>query len=232
MIQRLYLLKGGHDTEDRRLDRLPQFDKRSRAFPIRELLTPKPLVTKTWRCWTWLDQGREGACVGFSWSHELAAEPMTIPLRTNDSAREIYNDAKKIDEWAGEDYSGTSVLAGAKVVQSRGYMPEYRWCFGIDDLVNTLSHHGPVVLGIPWLRSMFNPDAKGVLKVEGEVAGGHAILARGVLLKKFGRPVVRLRNSWGRDWGYDGDCFVYFEDMERLLKMDGDACVPVRRRRP
>ena len=215
---------------DPRLDRFQEFDARSRAFPIRELVSPQ-LRTRTWRCWTWLDQGSEGACVGFSWSHELAAAPYDILDITYDTARGIYLAAQRIDQWPGEGYSGTSVLAGAKIVRDRGFMREFRWAFGIDDLVATIANHGPVVLGIPWLRSMYAPDERGVLTVEGEPIGGHAILARGLLLKRFGRPVVRLRNSWGRDWGYDGDCFVYVEDLERLLKMGGEACVPVGRRR-
>ena len=170
--------------------------------------------------------------MGFAWTHELAAVPYDIRGLTDSNARAAYREAQKIDQWPGEDYSGTSVIAGAKVVQAKGYMREYRWVFGIDDLMATLSNHGPVVLGIPWLRSMYAPDERGVLEVTGEPIGGHAILARGLLLKRFGRPVIRLRNSWGRDWGYDGDCFVYAEDLERLLKMGGEACVPVGRKRP
>ena len=57
-------------------DRLVQFDERSRAFPIRALIDAdaKPR-SYTWQCPVWLDQGTEGACVGFGVSHEAAARP-------------------------------------------------------------------------------------------------------------------------------------------------------------
>ena len=40
----------------------------------------------------------------------------------NDFARGIYKQAQTLDEWPGDDYEGTSVLAGAKAVQAEGYM--------------------------------------------------------------------------------------------------------------
>ncbi len=119
-----------------------------------------------------------------------------------------------------------------------GYMDEYRWAFGIDDALQTLSHHGPVVVGINWYASMFKPHPSGLLEVVPGGGGGHAILVRGLSLKsrlkgessKRG-PVVRLRNSWGKDWGRDGDCFIKVEDFEKLLENKGDCCVPVKRER-
>jgi hypothetical protein len=232
-------LKGGHTTEDPRLDRLPQFDERSRSFPIRALVAEeKPLRSRGWRVPIWLDQGSEGACVGFSWSHELCAAPVEVEGITDEFARGIYKEAQKLDEWPGENYSGTSVLAGAKAVSGRGYMDEYRWAFGIDDALRALGYQGPVVTGINWYASMFNPRPSGLLEVSPGGGGGHAILVRGVALKARLKgenggqpmPVVRLHNSWGKDWGVDGDCWMKVEDYDALLKAGGEVCVPVVRK--
>lgn len=244
-------LKGGNTTSDPRLDRVAQFDEKSREYPIRTLLEAAPAptlpVTKTWRCLTWNDQGREGACVGFSWSHELAAEP-TIIRTSNPTATRIYKLAQTLDQWPGEAYSGTSVLAGAKAVQTltsggKKIMPEYRWAFGIDDLILTVGNHGPAVLGIDWWTNMYNTDARGFVHVSGEIAGGHAILCRGItiVLKDKTKPrtldnvdrdksYFTLRNSWGRDWGKAGDCYVTVADMTKLLEAGGEACIPVIRK--
>ena len=230
------LLKGGHETEDPRLDRVPEFDERSRSFPIAAVV-PEPLRSRSWPCPLVTDQGREGACVGHAWTHELAATPIAVRDLSSAYANGLYREAQRIDEWPGEDYSGTSVLAGAKILAGRGYMAEYRWAFGIDDVLRAISHAGPVVLGIPWLDSMYEPRPDGMLDCSGRSIGGHAILARGLLLRRWfigsdPWPVVRLRNSWGSDWGLGGDCFIPVADLERLLADRGECCVPVGRRRP
>lgn len=233
-------LRGGCETRDPRLDRLPQFDERSRGFPIAAAV-PKTLRGRTWPCSAYLDQGSEGACVGFAWAHELVAWPRVF-RQDAASARWWYHEAQKIDEWEGGSYpgaspayEGTSVLAGAKVVQSQGHMAEYRWAFSIDEVLRAISHEGPVVFGIPWRDSMFDTRPDGLLDCSGDLeAGGHAILGRGLLLKPrlagVAEPVVRLRNSWGRGWGVDGDAFIRVSDLEDLLRGWGECCVPLDRR--
>lgn len=220
-------LKGGHTTEDPRLDRVPQEDPRNASFPIRELVGAPVLREKRWRLRERLDQGQEGACVGFGWAHELAALPYRI-RQSNDSARAIYKRAQQLDEWPGENYSGTSVLAGAKAVQELGHLKEYRWAFSADDVLATLSAHGPVVIGVNWYRGMFNTDRANYLNVTGPVIGGHCVALRG-LAKQSGKWYAIGRNSWGRDWGRSGDFRLRASDLDRLLNESGDACVPVVR---
>lgn len=218
-------LKNGQVTYDSRLDRVVQFDERSRAFPIRELV-PKKQRSYTWRCDEWLDQGREGACVGFAWAHDMAARPKVIVTNTQ-QALLIYREAQRLDEWPGEAYSGTSVLAGAKVVSKLGYMPQYRWAFGLDDLILAVGYAGPAVLGINWYEGMYDTDAKGYIHPTGQLMGGHAILCHSVNIP--GKYFV-LHNSWGKDnFGVQGKAKISFDDMGRLLHEQGEACVPVVR---
>lgn len=213
----------------RMLDRVVHFDERSRNYPIRELLATAAPRSYTWACKPHLNQGSEGACVGFAWAHELAARPVVVPNVDNTAALKVYHEAQTLDEWPGEDYDGTSVLAGAKAVQADGYMPEYRWAFSLDDLILAIGNHGPAVLGINWYNDMFNPSLMGWVKPTGGIAGGHAILARGVNIKK---RYVTLRNSWGISWGCLGDCKISFDDLEFLLNDNGEACIPVQRTQP
>lgn len=244
------ILRDGGETQDPRLDRIVQFDENSRNYPIRELLVGDALTlprSRTWGCRKWNDQGREGACVGFSWSHELAAQPLEI-LANETTAMRIYKRAQFMDPWPGEAYSGTSVLAGAKAVQelkSQGkqIMPEYRWAFGIEDAILTIGNFGPAVIGVNWYQGMFRPDANGFIHVTGPLMGGHAILVRGVVLRwkegaltrtladiDYDKSFFVLRNSWGKDWGRSGDCYVTIAAMHRLLNENGEMCIPVKRR--
>jgi hypothetical protein len=231
-------LKGGYTATDPRLGRIPSFDERSRSFNIAEVVSDE-IHSKTWPCSTYLDQGNVGSCVGNGWSHELAAVPVAIKDVINEMfALGVYHEAQKNDEWPGENYEGTSVLAGAKVIQARGYMSEYRWAFNTDDALRSISQQGPGVVGTNWLDTMFEPDPNtGLLDCSGSPAGGHCYLVRGNLLKHHFKGVgtlhvVRIRNSWSKDWGQNGDAFIRVEDFDKLLQDDGEFCVPIGRRVP
>lgn len=234
------LLRGGHVALDPRLDRLPSFDPLSYGYPVRGLLAEEvgdakpPLRSFTWQCRTWLNQGQEGACVWFSNGHRVASDPARREI-TDAECRQYYREAQRIDEFGDTPpEEGTSVIAGVKIGVQHGYYESYWWGFGIDDTLRGIGYVAPGILGIYWLESMFDTRPSGLLEVHGRIAGGHAILARGVRLKaklpgEGLKPieVVRLRNSWGRDWGVDGDAYIRVEDLERLLKADGECCFPV-----
>jgi hypothetical protein len=247
MQQKPIELKNDTITHDPRLDRIVQFDERSRNYPIRPLLETTDLRIRRWRGKIILDQGYEGACVGFSIAKELELTPVAQKNVTATLAKRLYCRAQEIDPWAGGAcpgnnrpfYEGTSVLAGAKAAQEGGYIGEYRWAFGIDDVLATISNLGPVVLGVNWYSGMMNPEPGGVIRPTGSIVGGHAIVASGyhpnMQIPELGWKqrweVVELTNSWGADWGKNGRCFIMVADLERLLREQGEAMVPVKRLR-
>lgn len=209
------------------LGRRPEFDEKSRNYPIRALVGDSPeLFTKIWECEAWLDQGVEGACVGFSWAHELIAEPEHVPVGEA-YARMIYREAQKVDEWPGEDYEGTSVLAGVKIVKQLGWIEEYRWGFSTNDVLGAIANIGPVVLGTNWYEGMWDTDDNGYIHPTGSLAGGHAILISGY---DHERQAVLLHNSWGPSWGVNGRAWVSVSDLEFLLSQRGEICVPLVRK--
>lgn len=236
------------DFSLRVVDRIPQFDERSRGFAAVEPGDTRAFRSYTWSCGIYLDQGQEGACVGFSWTHELAARPKIV-LRDETFAQAIYRRARQLDPWPGEDYSGTSVLAGVKAVQEilnskdKPMIKEYRWAFGTQDILRVLGYQGPVVLGIAWYYDMYFPNIDThFIKPTGELVGGHAILANGVKIVKLDstlpatwenldqdKSFVRLHNSWGTGYGIGGDAFITVRDLDSLIQDDGEACIPVLR---
>lgn len=221
-------LKGGQTTTDQRLDLVFHKDPRSLAYPVREVMEATKPRSYTWKGGPVVDQGNEGACVGFGWTGDIMARPhaCTPPADPNRYAHDLYKAAQQIDAYPGDDYSGTDVIAGAKMLQQWGIVTEYRWAMGLDDVVLALGYKGPVVLGINWYASMYNAPG-GVVTVSGAKVGGHCILARGVNVKA---RTVLLRNSWGSDWGNGGDAVISFDDLGRLLAEDGEACVPIHRK--
>ena len=201
-----------------RFDWKPRHDPRSRQYAIRDKIDKVTSTARQWKAGPVLDQGSEGACVGFGWSGELGCEPERYVV-SDASAFELYHEAQKLDQWPGEDYEGTSVLAGAKALKRRGQLLEYRWAFGIDDVRDAILTHGPVVLGIPWYDGMYDAPG-GRVTVSGSVVGGHCILATG-----YRDGYFMLRNSWGPSWGVSGDAEITDHDLGYLLAQDGEACV-------
>lgn len=226
---------------ERILDWVPRHDPRSRNFPISAVLDPVRRRNKMWRTGPILDQGYEGACVGFGWAAEAFATPVAVDLRYTKPeiprdphrfARGIYRAAQKVDEWEGENYEGTSVLAGAKVMQGYGFVKEYRWAFGIEQVADAVLAKGPVVIGIPWYEGMYETDPAGVLHPSGDLVGGHCILVIGYRVadpRLGGEDGFLLQNSWGPRWGGAGIALIDKWDLSNLLRQDGEACVPAKR---
>jgi hypothetical protein len=239
-------LRGGATTSDPRLDRLPQFDDRSRGYGILQALQPEQVAAP--RSYTWplherLDQGREGACVEYGFSGDLLARPAPVPLATVQAVTEqhlIYWGAQRLDQWAGGSYpgatpfyEGTSVLAGAKVTTTLGFYGSYRWAFSLDELVLAVGHAGPVVVGWNWYSGMFDTDSDGYVHRTGTLEGGHCVCINSVDIRRrrFG-----FANSWGTTWGardrsgLRGYAYLSFDDVQTLMHEQGEQCVPQQRR--
>lgn len=229
------------------VDRKVRFDERSRNYRAVEGIESEPFRSRTWKCEVYNDQGSEGACVGFAWSHEIAAKPVAI--ETDDQwAIDIYRRAQQLDPWPGEAYSGTSVLAGVQAVQEiknrfdKPLIKEYRWAFGIEDVLRVLGYKGPLVLGVEWHKNFYYPNSEGWIALGGGVVGGHAILAKGVKIVLIDpdkeatfdnidqhKSYVILHNSWGTSYGDGGNAYISVYDLNYLLEHDGEACIPVKR---
>lgn len=225
------------------LDRQRGFDEASRNFAIREVM-PRTVEEqiRNWAVGTTLDQGSEGACVGFGWTGELLASPRPKEVSAdvgNRYARGVYYEAQQIDRSMGWHFSsGATVLSGAKAIQRRGHMVEYRWGFSIEDLRAAVTLEGPVVIGIDWYDSMYRPPASGLMRVNGSIVGGHCLIVVGYHpgMRIAGEDwskryrVFKVLNSWGSDWGKSGKAYMRYEDMRDLLQAGGEQCVPMQRK--
>lgn len=222
------LMRDGSIVKDPRLGRLIEFDERSRNYNVRKLFTTEHDAPRSyrWKVPQSLDQKRNPSCVGFAWSHELCARPKMTEGITEESALQLYYEAQKLDEWSGEGYEGTSVLGGAKAAQAQGKILEYRWAFDTLDLAIAISYFGGAVIGVNWYDSMFETDVDGYLHIGGKIAGGHALYVPGFSVFKWS---FWCWQSWGLEFGLAGGCWIRFEDMDRLLKENGEACLPTLR---
>lgn len=222
----------------RGLGRLPSPDTRDSHYPIAAAPRAAYERTRRFRYWWpsgwWGDQGYTPHCVGYAWSHLLEDGPTThrpfaIGKGPVFDPYIIYRDAQMVDEWAGNQYDGTSVRAGAKVLQHQGFITNYFWIHSVEDLVRTILDRGPVVAGTWWFENMYWPHPEtAVLSVSGIPVGGHAYLINGVNLD---REFFRIKNSWGREWGRRGHAIISFENMQKLFA-GGEFCYPHEVRLP
>lgn len=187
----------------------------------------------------WLfDQGSEGSCVGFG-----CARTLGIINREIYDPWVIYNEARKIDEWPGEDYEGTSVRAGLEVLRSQGArdtdittvelsagIEEYRWASTVDEIRGYIALGVPVVIGVNWY-SNFDRPVKNIVSNEwwigqgslGSIRGGHCVCLHWASDK---RQAFRVLNSWGRDYPY---VWLPYNVMQRLIDEDGEVGIVVDR---
>jgi hypothetical protein len=217
---------------DKGLGRRKAKDSRDYNYLLRSMVPLAEVKPKT-KHWTLfhlpLDQGNTGTCVGHAWKHWMLTAP-TIRTRADVEPRAftIYRSACQYDPWPqnddGDPEWGTSVRAGAKALQSRGFLDTYGWAFTVEDAIAWLVSSGPLVFGTNWTRDMFKPDAKGFVRYTGPVAGGHAYCAVGWSEQ---RGAMRFVNSWSSAWGQKGRFWMDGETVEQLLVDDGEACTAV-----
>jgi len=211
------------------LGRHIHFDERSRAYrvPVDDTTTIQSRIWK--RKVQAFTQGDRNACTGNGAAGLLCTEPFHQKgLRCNETlARKIYSLATRKDQLKGvwpPDDTGSTVLAAMKALRELGLIREYRWGFGIQDVLKTLSTLGPVEIGVHWDVGFDHPDAKGFVKRKGRSRGGHAFELLGVDVTT---QRVWAINSWSPGWGLSGLFCFSWEDLDHMLRHDGEAATLV-----
>ena len=206
-------------------------------LPVPHLATPAPTKSSQhWNVREILDQRDTSECVAHAFRGFQRAAPVVnlVPIDPA-SLTEFYHDIQRNDPWEGEspEYEGTSVEAGAYVLQRDGYIESCKWAFTVDPVIHHLLYVGPVIFGTNWYSGFFQPDEQDYIYIaDGDwIEGGHAFLGSGINMnlvhKRTGeRGAIRIANSWGRKWGQNGRCWMSLRTLARLILEQGEACVP------
>lgn len=213
---------------DQRLRRQVVHDSRSREYAAGERAHwPERASEHASHVDPW-DQGKIGSSTMMAACGLLVTDPFFRRGRefTRPDVETLYSEETRLDDavipgyWPPTD-TGSCGLYSLKLLKRKGWIDEYRTCFGLQATVGTLAS-APVILGVRWYESMSDPDAAGLITISpgSGVAGGHHVLAVG---QDPDTRRVKLRNSWGTDWGVGGYAYLGWDDLDRLLTERGDA---------
>jgi hypothetical protein len=207
---------------------LVNHDDRSKGFRAVDLTDQTKPRSRTWRRGAAYDQGDTSQCVAYTGKGILNSQALSaaVPYRTRTryNPAQLYQGAQQRDEWAGEDYSGTSGLGLCRYLKELGLIQEYRWAFGLEQALVALSWVGPLGIGVNWREEMWEPDLDGYVHASGDAVGGHEVELTSV---DVARNRVTLTNSWGTGWGLNGRAHLSWDDLAKLLADDGDAFLVV-----
>jgi hypothetical protein len=198
-----------------------------------------------------LDQADVGSCTGEALCGALNTDPDSAQLKatvqghvfTQPDAYKVYALETKNEgqPWVqgdpGSPDPGGTGLWVCKAARQLGWITSYRHAFGLQSALRALVLR-PNIWGINWYEGFDTPEYEsGVVRISGQIRGGHEILAREIILK--GQPIpgapvtapddlVGFVQSWGT-WGLNGTGRFYatFGDLDRLLSEQGDVTVPI-----
>jgi len=208
------------------LGRRLNHDPRNRAYGVAARLdAPAPLRTVMHnRHVPIYDQGRLGSCVANAVCGALSTGPGTARIRSERYIVGVYRWLTAHDPfdgtWPPTDTGSDATTGGAWAVAT-GRIAEYRHAFTLAEALAALQER-PVLFGLGWYESMFDPLSDGRLAVTGSVVGGHEVILDGIDVDA-GR--VWLTNSWGPAWGVTGRAYLSVDDFDRLRADQGDVTV-------
>ena len=188
------------------------------GFPL-TMATKKETIFRNYRLGEVFDQ-KGGQCVDAACRGLLLAEPFSqSPCKES----EIYKAARKIGN-IPDSIEGCTLVHATEYLVNKGIVKKDFWTNDAQEVVTFIGGIAPVLMSIPWYEKMNDPAKDGKLTCKGDPIGFHAVLAfryDGLKNKVF------LRNSWGKSWGLDGNCYVTMYDLTRLMNKGGLACALV-----
>lgn len=189
-----------------------------------------------------LDQGQEGACTGFGLAtvaNYLLLRRRVEPDPTPVSPRMFYENARRYDEWPGEDYSGSSARGAMKGWHKHGVCAEKDWPYaltkkdktGLTDERTSAARRRP-------LGAYFRVNHKDLIAMHSAIAevgvlyataavhdGWQSVGTDGVISQSdamigghafaivaYDAGGFWIQNSWGPTWGRRGLCHISYDD--------------------
>lgn len=188
------------------------------------------------------NQGSEGTTTGFSAAYALTAEYKRVLGKSEVfSARSIFVEARRNDEWPGEDYEGSSILGAMKGLKEVGAYLEKDWPYErrkealpekkpvvqitaytripserTDLLVEALQSGKVVVISLQVTDDFaeLGEGGKVQLSADPKITGGHSVALVGY---DGASDEFTFANMWGTSWGSAGFGLIRRSDLQKLI---------------
>jgi C1A family cysteine protease len=198
------------------------------VIELRPVSLPRSFRVRT--CGPVLDQGNAPRCVAYA----------AATVKMVDEWRErkvwyafdedwLYGLCKQRD--GKPDRPGTNLRVAFKIVQKEGYvargmyvrarrqagpvrtfrLQHYVKLGSLQEIKEAVKLAGPVALGIRVDTGIYSPVKGVVPKPSGKPFGGHAVVVNGW---DDGLRALRIKNSWGYDWGDRGFAWMPYEHLD------------------
>lgn len=221
-----------HHVEGKRLGRHVEHDPRSRDYAFEFMAAPGTLRNVHHRRYGGVfDQGNLGSCTGNATAGAVNTAPIHHAhkaLLKEADAVAIYELATTLDNISGSyppDDTGSSGLSAAKAAKQKGYIATYRHAFNMQQALAALQL-GPVITGVDWYEGFDTPDPDGIVRIAGQVRGGHEFEVVGFeVAAKLEDSLVICKNSWGESWGKKGGFAFTVATWQQLLDSQGDVTI-------
>lgn len=196
-----------------------QISENRLGFPFTST-TKKVTIFRNFALGPVYDQGDKPICVDCALRGLLAAEPVKqSPFKE----MEIYNGARKLDK-TSSSIEGSKLDFAVDFLKEQGFIKEDFWTNKTDQVIDYLNKISPVVFSLPWYEKMNHPEKDGNLITKGPLIGFHAVLG----FRYDGlKNKIYIRNSWGKNWGVEGNAYLTLDNLEKLMIKGGIACALV-----
>jgi len=167
-----------------------------------------------------LDQGSTPQCVAYSSSALKAVQDYL------DQGHWFDFDEPTFFRRIGGTSQGAYVRAAMSEMLHTGYPTQqgreerhrirayYRVPLNVSAIQRVIRRLGPVILSVDWARSWFTPRPGGMLPAWDHSIGGHAIMCFG-----WNTKGLRIRNSWGADWGRNGNATIPYAEVGHIKEV-------------
>jgi hypothetical protein len=189
------------------------------GFPL-TMGAKKETIFRNYQLGEVTDQGPNGTCVDYCLRSLLAAEPIS---QNPCKPLEIYKAARKLGK-TPDDVEGSQLNYAVDYLISKNIVKKDYWTNDADQVALYLNTISPIVMTIPWYERMNKTEKDGRILCNGNPIGFHAILG----FRYDGlKDRIWLRNSWGKDFGINGNGYVTMKDLAKLMNKGGLACALV-----